>query len=90
MNSIITRYIQASSVFGVGFIAVHGYRHRDYRLPTLNPIDHMIGILRDGMLGAMVGPFLLPYALVADYKHCPIPPSKGSKSPPPDFSQINH
>jgi hypothetical protein len=36
----------------------------------------MIGILRDGMLGAIAGPFLIPYALVADYKHCPIPPGR--------------
>jgi len=86
MNPILIRYIQASSAFGAGFIAVHGYRRRDYRIPTLNPFDHTIGILRDGMIGAMAGPFLLPYALVADYKHCPIPPSNGQ---PPDFSQIN-
>jgi len=91
MNTIIARYIQASSVFGASFTAVHGYRRRDYRQPTLNPFDHMIGTLRDGMIGAMAGPFLLPYALVADYRHCPISPPKHPKSsPPPDFSQINH
>jgi hypothetical protein len=32
------------------------------------------------MLGAIAGPFLIPYALVADYKHCPIP--RGGVPPP--------
>ena len=86
MNRALSLYIKTTSAFGAGCIAVHGYRRRDYRIPTLNPFDHTIGILRDGMLGAMAGPFLLPYALVADYKRCPIPPSNGK---PPDFSQIN-
>jgi hypothetical protein len=87
MNLILNRYIQASCAFGAGFTAVHGYQRRTNRIPTLNPLYHSIGILRDGMLGAMVGPFLLPYALVADYKHCPIPPPKHPSSPS-DVSQI--
>lgn len=87
MNPVLVRYLQASCAFGAGFTAVHGYKRRDHRLPTLNPLYHSIGFLRDGMLGAMAGPFLLPYALVADYKHCPVPPPK-QPSNPPDISHV--
>jgi hypothetical protein len=48
-------------------------------------VYHLVGFLQDGMLGVIAGPFLLPYALVADHKHCPIPPSKSS---PPDISHV--
>ena len=87
MNPVLVRYLQLSCAFGAGFTAVHGYKRRDHRLPTLSPLYHSIGFLRDGVLGAMAGPFLLPYALVADYKHCPVPPLK-QPSNPPDISHV--
>jgi len=83
MNPLLANYIKVSCVFGAGFTAVHGYRRRDHRLPTLNPFYHTIGILRDGMLGTIAGPFLIPYALVADHKHCPIPRGGGTPPHPP-------
>jgi len=87
MNPIAVRYLQLSCAFGAGFTAVHGYMRRDHRLPTLNPLYHSVGFLRDGMLGAIAGPFLLPYALVADYKHCPVS-SPNPPSNPPDISHV--
>jgi len=75
MNPIyVHNYIKASCAFGAGFTAVHGYRHRDRREPTLNPLYHTLGFLRDGMLGAITGPFIIPYVIVTGYQRCPIPP----------------
>ena len=81
MNPIyVHQYIKTSCAFGAGFTAMHGYCHRDRRWPTLNPVYHVMGIFRDGLLGAITGPFLLPYALVASYTYCPISPPKQPSS----------
>jgi len=73
MNPVHT-YIKASCAFGAGFTIVHGYFHRDRRYPTLNPLYHSIGFVRDGMLGVITGPILLPYSLIRGYTKCPVPP----------------
>ena len=75
MNPIYAhQYIKASCAFGAGFTAMHGYCHRDRRQPTLSPQYHVLGFLRDGMLGAMAGPFLIPYMITGNYTRCPLPP----------------
>ena len=75
MNAL-RQYCLASSSFGVGFGAYHGYSHRMRRLDESLPANvAVVGLVRDAFLGGITGPLLLPGVLAAFLipLPCPLP-----------------
>ena len=66
--STISIYFKLSAAFGAGFVAVHGFRRRQDRVP-FSVARELVCVPRDAMIGALVGP-LLP--LVPLLSVCPV------------------
>ena len=85
LATALSIYLRSSTVIGTCLIAAHGHLERKKRAPDLAPSYKGICLIRDAMLGAMTGPFLIPYALIGKTGKCPIPPPSDS---PPDITHI--
>ena len=55
-------YLRATSVLGGVVVAAHGHVERTKRGSSSIPVN-AVGLARDGLLGCMLGPFLVPLVL---------------------------
>ena len=56
-SAMISIYFKRSAAFGAGFVAVHGFRRRQDRVP-FSVARELVCVPRDAMIGALVGPLL--------------------------------
>jgi hypothetical protein len=70
-------YLRATSVIGAVAVATHGHVERTRRGVTSVPVN-VVGVARDGLLGCMLGPFLVPFYASGTQIKCPM--TSGSPS----------
>lgn len=71
MNALrVYGYITAAT--SAATMLTHGYIERSKRLPDLPLSLHAVGAARDGFLGFVLGPILVPAYLVMPLHRCPL------------------
>jgi hypothetical protein len=69
MSRALRAYLQTTSVSGAIVCGIHGSVEREKRMGVIPVPVALVGTLRDGMIGACLGPFLapvvFPYATIA-------------------------
>ena len=66
MSRIGRAYLQTTSFLGAVVCAIHGSVEREKRMGVIPVPVALVGTLRDGVVGACLGPFLAPLVVPYD------------------------
>jgi hypothetical protein len=69
-------YLVSASVIGAILGGTHGHIQRKQRLPDITPVEELLCVSRDAMIGACVYPLYIPvmplHVMYADKQFCPL------------------